>query len=388
MYDSLKDKLVLYIEDKLDVLKNTSIFQRRYLGVLYSAFFLTSCFLTSAVFSEIKPLFYKAYNFAENDVLNVRQKPDFQSNKIGELALGRHFSVGQCLENGIKKKSKWCKVKPLDYGGNEAEGWVNAKYITPTLYQEGYVTIKNRKSICDYVLKCESRENKPQCLVVTGLTDNKEITLQTEWVDYPLLQPASNFSAADDEDLNPEGDYCVRGRYVDEYFKNKKIKALSAQFPEPEFQTVLALLKALNNNIETDIEALIHPKNGITLSELSYFNKKGSKWVLKNSFLERYRSRVKLDWGQSEAKGDSIKKDLYAYFEDLPKDIPHIKDVRVLNNFKNFPRGKGQKLKAYGVYWDQGNKNKIYEYMGLVIILEAYQGEWTVVGISKDYWTP
>jgi len=332
------------------------------------------CFLICSASADIKPLFYKAYNFVENDVLNVRQKPDYQSKKVGEIPLGRYLSLGQCLENGIKKKSKWCKVKSLGYGRNEAEGWVNAKYITPILYQEGYVTIKNRKSICDYVLKCESRENKPQCLVVTGLTDNKVITLQTEWIDYPLLKPASNFSAADDLDLNPEGGFCTRGKYVDEYFKNKKIKALSKRFPAPEFQTVLALFKALSNSDETAIEALIHPKNGITLSALSYFDKKGSHWFIKKSFLKRYRSRIKLDWGQTEAKGDFIKKDLYAYFEGLPKDIPHISKVVPLKSFKNFPDAKEKQLKAYEVYWYLDENNKEYAYTGLVIILEAYQG--------------
>ena len=346
------------------------------------------CFLMSIASADIKPLFYEAYNFAENDVLNVRQKPDFQSKKIGEISLNRHLSVGQCLENGTKKKSTWCKVKPLDYGGNGVEGWVNAKYLIPTLYQEGYVTIKNKKSICDYVLKCKSRENKPQCLVVTGITDNEEINLKTEWIDYQRLKPASNFSAADDPDLNPEGGYCTREKYINAYFKNKKIKALSKQFPTPEFQTVIAFLKALSETDETAIEALIHPKSGITLSALSYFDKKGSQQFLQKSFLGSYRSRVTLDWGQTEAKGDSIKKDLYAYFESLPKDIPHIDKVSLLNDLKNFPKVKEQKLKAYEVFWYLDKNNREYSYTGLVIILEAYQDKWAVVGISRDYWTP
>lgn len=348
---------------------------------------ISLCLIGNISFADIKPLFYKAYDFAENDVLNVRQKPEYQSKKVGEMALGRHLSLGQCLENGIKKNSKWCKVKPLDYGGNEAEGWVNAKYITPILYQEGYVTIKNRKSICDYVLKCENRDNKPQCLVVTGLTDHQELSLQTEWIDYQRLKPASNFSAADDQDLNPEGGFCTRGKYVDEYFKNKKVKALSTQFPEPEFQTVLALIKALSDRDEIAIKALIHPQKGITLSTLSYFDKKGSQQFLQKSFLEHYKSRVIMNWGQTKAKGDFIKKDLYAYFEDLPADIPHIAKVIALNDFKNFPNMKKQKLKAYEIYWYLDKSNKEYAYTGLVIILEAYQGEWAVVGISKDYWT-
>ena len=338
------------------------------------------------VSAEVNRLFYKTCNFAKNDVLNVRERPDYHSKKVAELFLDQRIVVQTCVSQN--KMSKWCKVKPLEQGANETAGWVNAKYITPTLYQEGYVTIKNRKSICDYVLRCENRNNKPQCLVVTGLKGDKEITLQTEWLDYQLLTPANNFSAADDNDLNPEGDYCTQGKYVAEYFKNIKLKQLARQFPAPEFQTVLALLTALHEGNEMAIASLIHPDKGIWLSALSYFDKKGSHWFSAESFLQHYKSRVVMDWGQSEAKGDTIRKDLYAYIEDLPKAISHISKVIHLKSLKNFPKSKGQKLSAYEVYWYQNENNKDYAYTGLVIILAAYQNKWFVVGISRDYWTP
>lgn len=165
------------------------------------------------------PLFYHTCHYDEEDMLNVRAKPDFHAQKVGSLYVNSLIEVFECRD---KESSFWCKIRPIEADGTF--GWVNAKYIAPLTDQQGYVVISDRKSICDYVLKCRIKNQKEQCLVVTGLGDDMQtISLQTEWIDRRLLRPASNFTAADDLELNPEGDYCTRAYYIMEYLKKNSV---------------------------------------------------------------------------------------------------------------------------------------------------------------------
>ena len=342
------------------------------------------CFflLSSTTFADVQPLFYETYGFEENDSLNIREKPNYHSKKLGEINLERWVKVFECIHI---KKSKWCKVEALDFP--EAKGWVNAKYIKPTHYQEGYVTIKGQNSDCAYALKCEKKDHKNKCLVVTSLGDDMEkVSLETAWFERKVLTPATRFSAMPND---PEADgYCTNDRYIYTYLSEEKIKELSTKFPSLAFTTVGKVLKALSSRDEHAIQKLIHPKNGLRLSALSYFNKDATQYFTQKTFLSTYESRNKLFWGQSEAKGEVIQKDLYAYLEDLPSDMVHISKVVELDNLKNYPKAYNQTLKAYEVYWILDEELKEYAYQGLVLILEKYKNQWYVVGISKDYWTP
>ena len=154
------------------------------------------------------------------------------------------------------------------------------------------------------------------------------------------------------------------------------------------FTTVTKTLKALHSRDEHSIQKLIHPKHGLKLSALSYFDKQSSQYFTQKTFLSSYKSRNKLFWGHSESKGDVIQKDLYTYVEDLPSDIAHIAKIVKLDNFKNYPKAYNQTLKAYEIYWILDEELKEYSYQGLVVILKGYKGQWYVVGISRDYWTP
>lgn len=339
-------------------------------------------FFTLVAFAEVEPLFYGTYNFAENDRLNIREKPNYRSKKIGELYLGSLVQLFTCVN---VKASKWCQVEGLYFP--EARGWVNAKYIKPTRYQEGYVNIKGLRSDCYYVLKCAERNHQNQCLVVTGLGESMEkISLQTQWFNRSRLTPATQFSAMTD-DPDASG-YCNSMQYIDAYQRHQKLKELAKKFPTPAFAIVRQFITFLAARDEKGIQKLIHPKNGLTLSALSYFNKQSNQYFNQKTFLSTYRGRKKLFWGHTEAKGDVIEKDLYSYFETLPSDIPHISKVVRLHNFKNYPKKPHQKLEAYEVYWTFDEPLTEYNYQGLVVILEAYAGQWYVVGITKDYWTP
>lgn len=345
-------------------------------------FILFVFILSLTALAEVQPLFYETYNFEEDDTLNIREAPNYHSQKIGEISLGHGVKLFECLEI---KTSKWCKVEALNFP--ELKGWVNAKYLKPSTYQEGYVLIEGQKSNCHYVLKCEERNHKNQCLVVTGFGENMEkISLETIWFEREKLRSSTRFSAMPDE-VGADG-YCTSDRYVTDYFIEKKIKELSVQFSNASFSTVLKTMKAIRLRDEDAIQKLIHPKNGLRLSALSYFDKKSSQHFTQKTFLSSYKGRNKLFWGKSEAKGEMIQKDLYTYINHLPSDIAHISKTVELNTLKNYPKAYNQKLKVYAVYWILDEAFKEYSYQGLVVLLEAYKGKWYVVGISKDYWTP
>ena len=87
------------------------------------------------------PDYWEIRNIPSGDVLNIREKPDWKSQKIGEIPPG-----AMCIKNlgctgGLtmqefielseeakeqmrKKRPRWCKI---DYGGTI--GWVSGKYL-------------------------------------------------------------------------------------------------------------------------------------------------------------------------------------------------------------------------------------------------------------------
>lgn len=59
------------------------------------------------------------------DVLNVRRWPASYSKKVGELEPGADVYVERCIIKQVG--SDWCLVE-----GDDAYGWVNARYLTLT----------------------------------------------------------------------------------------------------------------------------------------------------------------------------------------------------------------------------------------------------------------
>ncbi len=338
------------------------------------------------------PLFYSTVNFKEDDTLNIRQKPDYHSKKVAHMYLGDRLEVFTCI---TKKSSKWCKIAPLQ--ADEAVGWVNAKYITPSNYQTGYVIIKDRKSICDYALRCEKNPTE-RCFVVTGLGDNlQDIKLKTEWIVRSKLRPATNFTAADDPDLNPEGGYCTRSKYIWDYLDNEKLQIFAKKFDKERFKTVENMLKALASNDNEVLQKLIHPKNGLTLSAMTFFDKRSDKTFDRDSFIRSFEKKDNLFWGKDETTGNPINMKLSEYFEKFPTTIDKISKIVALKEiknlsyksypFKNFQKKRGQLIQGYEIYWT-GKENPEYNWQGLVVILEYYRDKWYIVGMLKDYWTP
>jgi len=134
------------------------------MGKILFLFIFTSLFLNAeSVKKESPGLFASVVNVAQNDVLNVREEPNSKSNKVGSYIPDSGMQIDYCVEI---KSSKWCKVYPevnVNYGGRDHEagsGWVNAYYLK--FHNIGYVNIINKKSNCDYVLRCE----KEKCLIL------------------------------------------------------------------------------------------------------------------------------------------------------------------------------------------------------------------------------
>ncbi len=99
-------------------------------------------FACSFVFATASgPDHWKVRNVASNDVLNIREKTTWRSNKLGEIPYN-----GNCIQNlgcvgGLTfeesmnlskeekeiikmKRPRWCKIK---YNG--IEGWVSGRYL-------------------------------------------------------------------------------------------------------------------------------------------------------------------------------------------------------------------------------------------------------------------
>ena len=158
-------------------------------------------------------LFGKIVHVNEDDILNMREKPDHKSKKIGEIPPVMSIGIDRCIKN---EKSVWCKVHELVAYGDDKTGWVNAYYLS--FHDKGYVTIKEKKNNCFYALKCKNRVSKTECLVVLDYTTNTEGNakeLKTKWFDRALLRGESQFGAASSD---MEG-YCITGKWIEDYLK-------------------------------------------------------------------------------------------------------------------------------------------------------------------------
>jgi hypothetical protein len=261
------------------------------------------------------------------------------------------------------------------YGGNQ-EGWVNAYYLKP--YSEGFVTVKGYEKNCQYALECANKEGKKQCLAI--LEPGKD----AEWIERSLLRGESQFGAAP-EDMDG---YCIRGEWLEPYLQ--KSKQQNTDSNQHEMKNVIQhLLDALEQKGSAkDIAALIHPELGITLTEMVRFGSKDDIHFSRVSFLNSMQEKKKLFWGYTYGKGDEIYKTLPAYFNDLHRERKKVTKIVPLDDLKGFPSKKGEVLKSLEVYWiNEHSETKVYDYLGMVVILSQYRGKWYIVGLLRDRWT-
>jgi len=337
---------------------------------------MTMLFLYISTFSYAdsrveNALFAKIIHVKDNDTLNVRAKADYKSKKITEL----DYNLVVGLSGKCKKvaKSTWCKVYELAaYGGNK-EGWVNAYYLKP--YNEGFVTVKGHDNNCHYALKCSTWEGKDQCLIV--INQEKDV----EWIERSLLRGESQFGAAP-EDMDG---YCTRGEWLEPYLKKYKQYATDTEMKN----VIYPLLNTLEEKDPAkDIAALIHPEQGITMTEMVRFGSKDDIHFSRTSFMHAMRNNKKLFWGHTYGKGDKIYKTLPKYFDDLHRERSKVTKTVPLDTLKGFTSKAEESVKGVEVYWiNESSKTKEYDYLGMVVILSEYRGKWYIVGLLRDRWT-
>ncbi len=182
---------------------------KKYFKGLFLMVFLSS--LMYAIDVANPPLFVTVTGVAEDDVLNIRQEPDYHSLKVGSQVPDAYMAVERCVEVG---GATWCKVYEVAqyfYSEDFKPGWVNARFLK--LNNKGYVSIDGKRN-CDYVIGCKA----DKCELVTSYEADENgsaISIKTKWVERSRLEGESHFSAMPDD---ADG-YCNIGQFVDDYLK-------------------------------------------------------------------------------------------------------------------------------------------------------------------------
>ncbi len=325
-------------------------------------------------------LFAKVDNVADNDTLNIREKPDYHSRKTGALAQDAFVGVDHCKKMG---KSTWCKVFPMplrDYNNFVDDGkpkWVNARYLK--FDNRTYVDIDGKQG-CDYALKCKGNK----CEVVVGVIFNPKInyvtSLQTRWVTRKRLKAGNNFVGATG---------CDRHRLVEQYLRTHKEEKASRSRGNPlqkKIQKIVSLLSSIRAN---ELTKYMHPKKGVVMTWSVHFGGKDDITFTHRDIKNLKKNRLKkIDWGHIYGKGDKVRMSLYDYMAKLAKPLNDMRKIKKLNRLKGFHCPSGRRCKGYEVFWiDEHSTTKEYDWQGLVVILEKYQGKWYVVGLLRDRWT-
>ncbi len=321
------------------------------------------------------PLWGTVTGVAEDDVLNVRSRPDHRAPKTGALPPEAVVGVERCKKVG---RSTWCRVHHLaqyDYEGfgwDAKPGWVNARFLQG--HNRGYVLVDGEPH-CDYALSC----SQGICDVVIGLEQDSQgrtTELLRRRIPRARLRAASRFDAMGDE----EGGYCTVDHMIEDYFKRQKAVTGSP---------LLLSRQAVQWIHGGDIDALarhVHPKRGVRLSWQTDFRMPRSHTFSRDQLRAAYLSRKKLDWGTDTAKGDPIRMDLKSFFRALTRDPAKISQLQT-SDCHGFPHRRYDPIHCIEAKWTNPHSDtRDFDWLGLAVVLEQYQGKWYVVGLLHDRW--
>ncbi len=319
------------------------------------------------------PLFGSVVGVAEDDVLNVRSRPDYRTPKVGEIAPHGTVGIKRCRRIGT---SRWCRIFGLAQNGYDGgSGWVNARFLR--FFDRGYVLIDARAN-CDYALSCD----RGMCDVVTGYETDKSMhvtRLHHRTIPRSRLRASSRFGAMDDS--KQASGYCTSDHRIEEY-----LKAQSHKNPS----TPQALIRQTVRWIHTgDIAALarhIHPRHGVRLSWQTDFRRPRNHTFGPDPLRAAYRSHKKLDWGTDTAKGDPIRMDLKSFFRSLTRNPAKIASLQTCD-CHGFTVRRSQPTACYEARWiTPRSKTGDYNWLGLVVVLEQDGGAWHIVGLLHNRW--
>lgn len=327
------------------------------------------------------PLFAKVIDVAEDDLLNVRERADHKSKKVGTQVPDATMGVERCIS---VKASVWCSVYQValnDYSENFNPGWVNARYLKPI--NRGYVLI-NRRGNCDYTLNCK----RGLCEVVTDYDQDENgsiIKLHITSIKREALKGESHFGAMTHE----EDGYCTTGRYVEDYLQAKKFEQLLGETSSDTLRHILKFTKSIDPMWSENILPYLHPKKNLIMTWNVRFGGKEDHFFDHNEIKNMEKSRKeKLFWGHTYGKGDDVRMSLYTYVESLTRPLRDITKVEELKELKGYECPQKSECKGYEIFWiNENSPTKDFDWQGLVVILEKYKGEWYVVGLLRDRWT-
>ncbi|MEA1953989.1 MAG: hypothetical protein U9O24_06320 [Campylobacterota bacterium] len=322
---------------------------------------------------------------AQNDVLNVRDEPNKRAKTVGSWSNEAWLIIDHCVK---VKKSTWCKADLDPLTGDGALGWVNAYYLK--FINDGFVIQKDGKGeSCTNASKCEKRKDRMQCYLFDGyyLNEKFEISTKGKWIDRSLLKGGTMLTAAKDTEM------CGNLPYPMQQSDAKKLKILYTKDESKAYKTVLEYLRIVGqpyfiDNPLVELEKLIHPTKGVTVTDMVRFGDKNEQHYDAKSFLKSLNEDKKILWGKTYAKGEPINKSLKEWVNDAHREMSTISKIEPLKAFKGFPTAGYSGLKAYEVYWiNEESKSSRYDWLGLVVLVAENQGKWYVVGLMRDRWT-
>ncbi|SFV90850.1 hypothetical protein MNB_SV-4-652 [hydrothermal vent metagenome] len=334
-------------------------------------------------------LFAHVVHIADDDTLNVRERPDYHSKKTGELPIDAFVGVDYCTKKG---KSTWCRIFHLaqrnyaHFGYGAKPGWVNARYLD--FDNSGYVIIDGKPD-CDYALRC----TKSRCEVVDDYTtdagDGHISALKTRWIERERLKASDRFSAMRD-DPDASG-YCTtdRGNAFLQMEKEKTILEKSNDPLQKKIRKIVSLLHRLEYGGKDGFAAYVHPLKGVVMSWHVHFGGENDIRFKREDIQNIQKRRdQKRFWGYTYGKGDEVYMSLFEYMAKLTKPLNIISQTVQLKTLKGFVCPPQTECKGYEVFWrDENTKTPEYDWQGLVMIFERYQGKWYVVGLLRDRWT-
>jgi len=351
-------------------------------------FIVTLLFLNAEDTQKVYPgLSASVVNVASNDVLNVREEPNYKSKKVGSWSPEGWIMVDHCVK---VEKSLWCKAEPDGLTGDGASGWINAHYLK--FSNGGFVIQKDGKGeSCMYASKCEKHDGVMQCYIMDGyyLDEKYEILSSGKWIERSLLIGGTVLSAAKDVEM------CgVPTAYHDiEYNNAEKLQKLYQKDDNKAYRAVIELLRVIGEpdfrkNSLMGIEKMIHPVKGVTITDMVGFGTKNEQHFSQKTFIKSLNDTKEILWGYTYGEGGPIRKSLHSWIRDAHKEMRYISKIDPINTFKNFSKEGYGELKAYEVYWiNEESKTKEYDWLGLFVVLAEYQGEWYIVGLMRDRWT-
>ncbi len=355
----------------------------RKLLVLYLFFMI---FLNAeSMIKQYPGLSASVVNVVKNDVLNVREKPDHKSKKVGSWSLEGVMIVDHCV---TIKKTIWCKAAPYELREDGASGWVNARYLK--FFNSGFVIQKDGKGqSCMYATKCEEHDGTMQCYIMDGYYLDETFTIRSkgQWIDRSLLIVGTVLSAAKGVEM------CGNLPFYAQHQDAKRVQKLYQKNTDKAYKVVLELLRILGQpyfmgDSLSDIGTLIHPMKGVIITDRVRFGDKNEQHFTPKRFVKILGEDKDIFWGYTYGKGDPIEKSLHAWINDAHREIGKISKIDALNTFKDFSADGYSGLKAYEVYWtNEESDTKEYDWLGLVIILAQYESRWYIVGLLRDRWT-